>query len=384
MGLPKRVKVIEASFIEESLRIIEEHPEIISLGAGEPDFPSPPNIIKSAKKALDKGFTHYSPPQGRIELREALAKKLKKENKIDASPEEIIITSGSKEALLLCMLSLTDQGDEIIVPDPGYMAYRPIAEMIGAKAISLWLKEADKFQIHVEELEKLITPKTKILVINTPSNPTGTVLKRKTLEAIADVLVEHNLFALVDEAYEKLVYDRAKHISLASLNGIKDWVITTQTFSKSYAMCGFRVGYAVAKKEIIKEMKEFKLCTTICAPTISQLAALEALRGSKKWVEKMRREYDRRRKMLIKRLNEIEGIHCLKPEGAFYAFPNISKLKLKSERFSRLLLKKAKVIVIPGTEFGKYGEGFIRISYATSYEKLVKALNRIENFIQKI
>jgi aminotransferase len=384
MLLAKRVEIAKPSFVEQSLRIIEQRPDIISLGAGEPDFPAPPNVIEFVKRNLSGKYTHYSPLEGMLSLREAIAKKLKRENKIEASPEEIIVTCGSKEALLLAFLTLTDPKDEVIIPDPGYLAFRPMIETIGAKAISLPLLEEENFQINIERLKKLITKKTKVIVINTPSNPLGSVLKRKVLEELADLLVEKKIFALVDEAYEKLVYDKAKHISLASLNGMKDYVVTTQTFSKTYAMCGFRVGYAVAKKEIIKEMREFKVCTTISAPTISQLAAIEALRGSRKYVEKMRKEYDRRRKMLVRKLNQITGFHCLKPEGAFYVFPNISDFKMKSVKFATFLLEKAKVVVIPGTEFGKYGEGYLRLSYATSYEKIEEALDRIEKAVKKL
>lgn len=382
--LAERIETIEESRIEESLRMTEQHPEIISLGVGEPDFPTPKNVIKVAKEFLDKGYTHYAPLQGKIELREEITRKLKKENKIYSSPDEIIVTCGSKEAILLAMLSTLDAGDEVIVPDPGYIAYRPIARMINAKPVSIQLREEDNFEFHSENLKKLITKKTKLIVVNTPSNPTGTVLKRKTLEEIVDVAIDKDLIILSDEAYEKLVYDNAKHISIASLNGVKEHVITIQTFSKSYAMCGFRVGYAVGDEKLIKEMKEFKICTTISAPTAFQMAAIEALRNCKGYVEKMRKEYDRRRKMLIKRLNQLPNIHCTKPEGAFYAFPNIKESKMNSLSFSNLLLKEAKVIVVPGTEFGKYGEGYIRISYATSYEKIEEAMNRIEEVNKKL
>lgn len=380
--LAERVKVIGISKIEESLRILEQEPSIISLGAGEPDFVAPKNVINFIKNL--KNYTHYSPFQGKLELREALSKKLKKENKIDASTEEIIVTCGSKEAILISILTLINPGEEVIIPDPGYIAYRPITELVNGKPVSLQLREEDKFEFHPDNLKNAITKKTKLILINTPSNPTGTVFRKKTLEEIADIAIDKNLFILSDEAYEKLVYDDAKHVSIASLNGMKDYVITTQTFSKSYAMCGFRVGYAVADEKIIKEMKEFKICTTISAPTLSQLAAVEALRGSKKYVEKMRKEYDRRRKMLIKRLNSMEGIHCIKPEGAFYAFPNISNFKMSSEKFSNFLFKKVKILTIPGTEFGKYGEGFIRLSYATAYEKVEEAMDRIERAISKL
>jgi len=383
--LAKRVNVVGPTKIEQSLKILETRKDIISLGAGEPDFPTPPNVIKAAEKFLEEGYTHYSDLQGRHELREALAKKLKKENKIDASPEEIIVCCGSKEAILLSALVTLDAGDEAIVPDPGYLAFRPIVETIDGKAVSLHLHEKDNFEVHPENLEKLINKKTRLLILNTPSNPTGTILSRKTLEEIADVVVEKNIIALVDEAYEKLIYGKAKHVSLASLNGMFDHVITTQTFSKSYAMCGFRVGYAAANEKIIKEMKEFKLTTTLASPTFAQLAAIEALHNSKKYVDKMRKEYDRRRRYIVKRINQIPKISLNKiPEGAFYIFPNISETRMKSEKFADFLINKAKVVVIAGTEFGRYGEGFVRMSYATAYEKIEEAMDRIEAAVRKI
>ncbi len=384
INLAERTKVIGTSKIEESLRILEQHPEIISLGAGEPDFPAPPNVIKSAEKFLERGYTHYSPLQGRHELRGELVKKLKKENKINVNPEEIIITCGSKEAILLSIMTVVDRKQEVIVPDPGYIAYRPIVELFDGVVKHLQLKEDDQFEVHPEVLKKMITKKTKLIILNSPSNPTGGILTKKVLEEIADIVVNRNLMVLSDEAYEKLVYDNFKHVSLASLNGMKDYVITTQTFSKTYAMCGFRVGYAVANEKIIEKMKELKICTTLAAPTFAQLAAVEALRNSSDYTKKMIREYDRRRKMLIKRLNEIPGITCVKPKGAFYAFPNIKSFKISSLKFADFLLNKGKVVTIPGSEFGKYGDGYIRLSYATAYEKIVDALNRIEKSLRKL
>ncbi len=381
--LSSRSKLIEASKIEESLRLVEKEKNIISLGAGEPDFPAPKSVIDSAKKFLNLGYTHYSPLQGKIELREAISKKLKKENKIDASPEEIIITCGSKEAIQLAIMTLVDSGDEVVIPNPSYIAYSPLVKIFGGKVLDLKLEENDNFVINPDLLKKIITKKTKLLILNTPSNPTGSVLNRKILEEIADIVVEKDIYVLVDEAYEKLVYDNEKHVSLASLNGMFEYTITTQTFSKSYAMCGFRIGYAIAKKEIIKEMKEFKLVTTISPPTAYQLAAIEALKN-KKYVEEMRKEYDRRRKMLCRRLKEIEGIRFNIPKGAFYVFPNISYYGMDSREFADFILKKAKVVVVPGTEFGKYGEGFVRLSYATSYEKIEEAIDRIEKTLEKL
>lgn len=384
MRLAHRIKAAGHSWIEESLRFLESHPEIISLGAGEPDFPAPKNVSVAAKKFLSRGFSHYAPLQGRHELREALAKKLKRENKIHATPEEIIVTCGSKEALLLAMMTTTDPGDEVIVPDPGYVAYRPMAKTLNCVPVPIHLREEDNFEIHPDELKKLITKNTRLITINTPSNPTGTVFSKKILEEIADILVEKNIIALVDEAYEKLIYDGAKHISLASLNGMKDYVITTQTFSKSYAMCGYRVGYAVATEKIIREMKEFKICTTLSAPTAFQLAAIDALKKSEPYVKKMRKEYARRKKLLHKRIDEIPNITHNKPKGAFYFFSNIKETKMSSEKFCNHVLEKAKVILIPGTEFGKFGEGYARISYAAAYDKIGEAMDRIENVLTKI
>lgn len=381
--LAERVRVVGESKIGESLKIMEQPHEIISLGAGEPDFPAPPNVIKSAEKFLEKGYTHYSPLEGRHELREELVKKLKKDNKIDVNPNQIVITCGSKEAIMLSVLILVNPKEEVIIPDPGYLAYRPIVELFGGLPKSLQLKEDDKFEVHPEILKKLITKKTKLLILNSPSNPTGGVLTKKVLEEIADIAIEKELMVLSDEAYEKLVYDNFKHVSFASLNGMDDYVVTAQTFSKTYAMCGFRVGYAVANETVAEKMKELKICTTLAPPTFAQLAGIEALRNSKNYVKKMIKEYDRRRKMLITRLNQLPDVHCVKPKGAFYAFPNVKSFGMKSPKFGDFLLKKAKVITIPGTEFGKYGEGYLRLSYATGYKKIEVALDRIEKAISK-
>jgi len=378
-----RVSVIGSSKIEESLKFIEQKPKIISLGAGEPDFKAPKNVIEAANKFLKKGYTHYAPLQGKLELREILSKKLKKENKIDAGPDEIIVTNGSKEAILLTTMTFVDPGDEVIIPDPGYLAYRPIVQMLGGVAVSLPLREENNFEIDIDELRSLVTNKTKMIIFNTPSNPTGTVFDRQTLEDIANLLFERNIYAMVDEAYEKLVYDDVKHVSLASLSGMSDYVVTVQSFSKTYAMCGFRLGYAVANREIIKEMKEFKLTTTLCAPTAYQLAGVEAIKHSGKYVEKMRKEYQRRRDTLCKRLSELSDVHCIKPKGAFYVFPNIKALGMSSEEFSDFIMKNAKVVVIPGTEFGVFGEGFVRMSYATEYKKIETAMDRIEKALKR-
>jgi aminotransferase len=367
------------------LHIAEEDKSVISLGPGEPDSSAPKNIIRAAKKALDKGFTHYSPAGGRADLKEAIIRKLKKDNHIHARPENIVVTTGSTEAIILGLMCTIDPGEGVMVPDPGFLAYKPTVEAINGMPISIPLHEEDGFQIDVERMEKAIVPeKTNVLILNSPSNPTGTVYSKKVLEEIAGFAVEYNLLIISDEAYEKLVYGGAKHVSIGSLNGMEDRVLTLQSFSKTYAMPGFRLGYAVGEEKLIAAMTKLHIFTTLCAPTLSQVTAIEALKGTQEPVRIMVKEYDRRRKMIIKRLNEIQGFRCGEPKGAFYAFPNISYYKMRSAKFAEWLLKNAKVAVVPGTEFGRMGEGFVRMSYATEYKKIEHAMDNIEKAVRKL
>jgi len=366
------------------MRLAVEGKDIISLGPGEPDFTTPQHIIDFACEKLNKGYTHYSSPAGRTSLKKVIAKKLKKDNKIKVTPEEIIVTCGSQEALFLATLALIDPGEKVLVPDPGFLAYIPMVETVTGVPVSVPVLEEEGFEYNPDTIKKLVDKRTRILLINTPNNPTGRILKKKTLEDLADIVVDNELIIFSDEAYEKFVYDKNKHISIGSLNGMEDNVVTFQSFSKSYAMAGFRVGYAAGPKDIIESMTRMHIYAGLCSPTVSQLAAIKALEGNQKCVKEMRDEYDRRRKLIIKRLKEIPKITCLKPEGAFYAFPNIKELKMKSTEVVHFFLKKAKVLTVPGTEFGKYGEGYIRLSYATAYEKVEEALNRIEKVIKKL
>jgi aminotransferase len=382
--ISEREEELPGATIVKLLKIAEESKNIISLGPGEPDFEPDLSIIKFAKKKLDQGYTHYSPSQGREELLEALCKKLKKENKIKAEPEQIIVTCGSQEAIFLGLMCMVDPGEHVLVPDPGFLAYRPCIELLNGAPVAVKLDFENGFQPTYEALESaMVNPKrTRVLIINTPSNPTGTVFKKKTLEEIADFVVEYDLIVFSDEAYEHFVY-KGKHISIASLNGMEERVVSFFTFSKSYGMPGFRVGYAVGPNEIIKAMVKVHPYTTLCAPTISQLAALAALKLAKSKIMKIVREYNRRRKFIVKRLNEIEGFECMEPEGAFYAFPKIN-FGLSSLEFCEWLLKEAKVACVPGTEFGKYGEGFVRFSYATRFDLIEKAMDRIEKAVKKL
>ena len=371
--------------IGKLLHIAEEDKSIVSLGPGEPDFTAPKNIIQAAKMALDKGFTHYSPAGGRADLKEAIIKKLRKDNKIHASPENIVVTTGSTEAIMLGLMCTIDPGEGVMVPDPGFLAYRPTVEAINGMPIPIPLHEEDGFQLDVERMERAIIPeKTNALILNSPSNPTGTVFSRKVMEEVAGFAIEYDLLIISDEAYEKLVYGDAKHISIGSLNGMEERVLTLHSFSKTYAMPGFRLGYAVGSEKLISAMTKLHLFTSLCAPTISQVTAIEALKGTQAHVKKMVKEYDRRRKMIIMRLNEIPGFRCTEPKGAFYTFPNISYYRMKSLKFSEWLLKNAKVAVAPGTEFGRMGEGFIRCSYATGYKKIEKAMDNIERAVKKL
>lgn len=383
--IAERFEELPTLTIGRFLKIAAERKDVISLGPGEPDFDSPPHIIKAAKKCLDERYTHYSPPGGRLGYKEAIIKKLKKENKIKTAPENIISTTGSTEGILLSLMCTVDPGEGVLIPDPGFLAYKPTVEVLNGMPLPVPLLEEDGFQINTEKMEKVIIPeKTRAIIVNTPSNPTGTVFGKKMLEEIADFAREHDILIIADEAYEKFVYDDAKHISIGSLNGMEDYVMTLHSFSKTYAMPGFRIGYAAGPEKIVEAMTKLHIFTTLCSPTISQVTATEALNGDQGCVERMCKEYDKRRKMIIKRVNEIPGFSCPTPKGAFYAFVNVKTFGMNSLAFSEWILKNAKVAVIPGTEFGKFGEGYIRLSYATSYDLIDKALDRIEKAVRKL
>lgn len=382
--LSERGQELPGIVIGKLLKIAVEDKSVISLGPGEPDFVAPKSIITAARKALSEGQTHYSPPQGRLELRQELAKKLKKENRIEANPDDIIVTTGSTEGILLSLMAMVDPGEGVLVTDPGFLAYRPTVEVLNGMPLPVRLYEEHGWQIDVDELEKAIAPeKTNAMIINTPTNPTGTVYTRQTLEDLADFAIEHDIAIISDEAYEKLVYDGERHISIGSLNGMGDRVLTMQSASKTYAMAGFRVGWMHGPRKLVESMTKLHLFSTLSAPTVSQLALLAALKGSQKPTEGMRKEYDRRRRMLVRRLNSM-GLHCASPKGAFYAFPNIKHLGMSSFKFSEWMIREGKVATVPGTEFGRQGEGHIRLSYATNYELIVKAMGRMEKALKKL
>jgi len=384
MPISERVEELQPSVFHKLQAIAAEEKEIISLGPGEPDFDTPSYIMKEFRKALTKGHTHYTSPNGKKELLIEISRKLKRKNDITADAEHsVIVTCGSTEALLLALANIIDPTEEVLVPDPGYFAYGPMVEFIDGEATSYQLTAENGFQPDPDDIKKKISRKTQAIIINTPSNPTGSVFKRKVLEELADIAIEHDLFILSDEAYEDLVYDGAKHISIGSLNGMENHVISFFSFSKSYAMAGFRVGYAVGPEAVIERMSRAHLFTSICAPSLSQIAALAALKGQQHDVERMRKEYARRREYMLKRIDEIEGLSIeMKPEGAFYLFPRIDpSFGYSSLEFVKFLIQRAKVITIPGNEFGRNGEGFIRMSYATNIKLIEKAMNNIEEAV---
>ncbi len=379
-----RESTLPMSTIGRMLKIAAESKSVISLGPGEPDFCAPRHITRSAKKALDQGMTHYSPIAGRADLRKAIKRKLKNDNKISADEENIIVTSGSTEAIMLALMATIDPGEGVMLPDPGFLSYKPTVEVLNGIPISIPLSQDGGFQMNTDVMEKLIIPeKTRALILNSPSNPTGTVFSKKVLEEVADFVIEHGLLVISDEAYEKFVYGDARHISIGSLNGMESNVLTLQSFSKTYAMPGFRLGYGCGPEEVVTAMTKLHVFSSLTAPTVSQVAGTEALNGPQASVEKMRREYNRRRVMIIKRIREIPGWECTEPQGAFYAFPDIRDMGMKSLEACEWLLKEARVATIPGTEFGKCGEGFLRLSYATSYEKIGKAMDRIEGAMKR-
>ena len=356
--------------------------KVISLGPGEPDFLTPAPLLAYAKKVIASS-THYSEPAGLLELREALVKKLKRFNNIEVTPEEIVVTSGSQEGLFSALLTALDPTEQVLVPSPGYVGYIPAIDLVSATPVFVPLREEENFALNPDVLKRHIDKKkSKVLILNTPSNPTGTIMSRKLMEEIADIVVENDLLVFSDEAYEDIVYDGAKHISMASLNGMQEHVTKFHTFSKSYAMCGFRLGYCSGPKKFISEMIKNHHYVTISAPTISQLMGIRALSLAPKYLNSMVKEYDNRRKLIVNGLNKI-GMKTNMPTGAFYTFSNIKDFGMNSSVFARRLLNESHVAVIPGTEFGPFGEGYVRCSFATAYDKIETALERIGKFVLK-
>jgi len=385
LQVSKRSKEIPTSGIRKMFDLAQKYNDVINLSIGEPDFQTPTHIFEAAIQAMKAGYTHYTTNAGFLEFREAASEKLRKENHIDADPAtEIMATAGAMGGLSLAMLTVIDPGDEVLIPNPGFPNFASQVFLANGRSIPYPLKEENKFSANPDDIVERITSKTKAIVINSPSNPTASMLKEKELKSIADIALEHDLLVISDEAYEAILYDGARHISIASLPEMKERTISIFTFSKTYAMTGWRIGYVVANKEIIDGMLEFQEHILVHPSSISQMAAIAALRGPKDHIQMMVREYAERRKLITNELNTMPGITCLKPEGAFYVFPNIKELGISSTDMAINLLEKARIITVPGTAFGEYGEGYIRISYSTSKEKITEAMSKMRRTLQEL
>lgn len=375
---------IKPSGIRKFFDIAATMDDVISLGVGEPDFQTPWQIRKAGINSLERGKTKYSANRGTIELRKEISNFLERKYNIHYEAEsEILVTVGGSEAIDGAIRSIVSTGDEVIIPQPSYVCYEPITALSGGVPVIIETKAENDFKVTPEELKKAISPKTKALILPYPCNPTGAILERSDIEAIRDVLDGTNIIVISDEIYSELVYGNRKHVSPASVEGMRERTVTVNGFSKAFSMTGWRLGYACGPKEILSQITKIHQYAIMCAPTTSQYAAVEALKNCDEDIEAMRREYDRRRKLIVNGFNRL-GLTCREPLGAFYSFPCIKSTGLSSEEFCEQLLHKKKVAVVPGTAFGKGGEGFVRASYCYSTEHIIKALERIEEFIEEL
>lgn len=381
--LSKQAVGLKPSGIRKFFDIVSEMEDAISLGVGEPDFDTPWHIREEGIYSLEKGKTHYTSNAGLKELKEEIVSYLNRRCGLsyDAA-HDIIVTIGGSEAIDIALRAMLDEGDEVLVPQPSYVSYVPCVTLADGVPVIIELKAENEFRLTKQELLDAVTEKTKILILPFPNNPTGSIMSKEDLEGIAEVIREKDLFVISDEIYSELTYGK-DHVSIASLPGMKERTIVINGFSKSYAMTGWRLGYAAGPKNIIEQMIKIHQFAIMCAPTTSQFAAVEALRNGDEDVARMREAYDQRRRFVLERLREI-GLPCFEPLGAFYVFPCIKELGMTSDEFATRLLNEEKLAVVPGTAFGDCGEGFLRISYAYSIENLKIALDRLEHFVKTV
>jgi len=382
--LSGRTHEVEWSGIRIMFALADEIPGVVNLGIGQPDFDTPEFIRNAAKQALDEGYTRYPPAKGFEDLRQAIAGKLKRENNIIANPDtDIYVAVGAMQVIFNSCLHLLNKGDEVIVIDPGYDYYSQI-RLFGGVPVTVPARESNRFKVDPDDIRAAITDKTKLMIINTPSNPTGAILDEEILQAIAQMAMEHDLLVLSDEPYEHILFDGHRHVSIGSFDGMAQRTISAFTLSKSYAMTGWRVGYTVAPPAVIDEMEKLMEHMVSGVTAVAQRAALAAIEGSQDCVRDMVAIYDKRRHVVYDGLNSIDGIRCLKPESTFYAFPNISSFGLSSWDFAKYLVKEHKVAVVPGNIFGKAGEGYVRLSFAASIEQLEEGIARIRRGLQAL
>ncbi len=379
----KKVTALKPSGIRKFFDIASEMKGVISLGVGEPDFDTPWHIREEGIYTLEKGKTMYTSNSGLKELRIAISNYLERKINVTYNPlKEVLVTVGGSEAIDMALRAIVEDGDEVIITTPCYVSYEPCAILAGAKPVTINLKNENQFRLTPEELEQAITPKSKVLVICYPNNPTGAIMTKSDLEKIAEVVIKHDLCVISDEIYSELTYD-GNHTSIASIPGMKERTIVVNGFSKAYSMTGWRLGYASGPEEIIRQMTKIHQFAIMCAPTNSQYAGIEALNNGDEDVNIMREAYDERRRYVLYRLSEI-GIPCFEPKGAFYVFPDVRQFGLSSEEFALRLLNEKKLVIVPGNAFGESGEGFMRISYAYSLDELKEALNRLEDFVKTL
>ena len=378
----KRIALIPPSGIRRFFDIAATMKDVISLGIGEPDFVTPEPVLEAGIASLRRGETHYTSNSGILELRQALCDHLLLRYALRYNPaDEIIITVGVSEALYLALVAVLDAGDEVIVPQPCFVAYGPEVTLAGGVPVYLATRVEDSFQVTAEDIERVITPRTKAVLIGYPNNPTGAVMSRAALEQVADLAERRNIFVISDEIYDRLVYG-VEHVCFASLPRMRERTITLGGFSKAYAMTGWRIGYAAAPAELLAAMRKVHQYTIMSAPTTAQVAAVTALAEGEAFVETMVSEYDRRRRLIVGGLNRL-GLTCFEPRGAFYAFPSIKRSGMDDTLFAERLLEEEQVAVVPGAAFGAAGAGYVRCSYATAYEQIEEALSRMERFLRR-
>lgn len=383
--LSKTITEIKPSGIRKYFDIVSEmnDPDVISLGVGEPDFETPWHIRDEGIYSLEKGRTFYTANAGLLELREEINRYLKRRYDLSYNPKDgILVTVGGSEAIDIALRAMVDPGDEVIIPQPSYVSYEPCAILAGAKPVIIELKNENQFRLTAQELEEAITDKTKVLILPFPNNPTGAIMERADLEAIAKVIEKHDIFVLSDEIYSELCYTE-KHVSIANIPGMWERTVLINGFSKAFAMTGWRLGYACGPVSIIEQMYKIHQFCIMCAPTTSQYAAIDALKNGDADVQMMRDSYNQRRRYLLNAFKEM-GLSCFEPFGAFYMFPCVKQFGMTSDEFASKLLHEEKLAVVPGNAFGDSGEGFLRISYAYSLEKLKVAMGRLSRFVEKL
>ncbi len=380
----KKINSVKPSGIRKFFDIAVEMDNVISLSIGEPDFQTPWHIREAGISSLERGKTWYSPNRGFIELRRAISDYYKRRFNVEYIPDsQVLVTVGGSEGIDLCFRTLVNEGDEVLIPQPAFVCYEPLTIMSGGTPVIIETKDENNFRLTAEEIENAVTDKTKLLVLPFPNNPTGAIMEREDLEAIAEVIKKHNLFVLSDEIYGELTYGGKHHVSIAEIDGMRERTLVVSGFSKAYAMTGWRLGYVLGPVEIVEQITKLHQYGIMSSPTTAQYAAVEALRNGDEDVNMMRADYDMRRRLIVGKLNEI-GLTCFNPLGAFYTFPCIKSTGLTSDEFATRLVKEKRVAVVPGTAFGECGEGYIRISYAQSLKNIKIALKRIEEFVKEL